>query len=285
MNYLIGDVQGCCSALQRLLHRIDFSASRDRIYVLGDLVNRGPQSLQTLRLLRDLGDSAVCLLGNHDLHLLAVALGGRRVHRGDTFHDILNSPDREEWIAWLRQRRMAVFEAGWLMVHAGVAPQWDLPTTLALAAEVEAMLRSAALGDFLGTMYGDEPTRWDDALQGALRLRLIVNVLTRIRFVSADGTLDLKTKEGAAGAPAGMLPWFEAPGRRTRGTRTAFGHWSTLGLVNTPELLGLDTGCVWGGRLTAVRLDGHSNGADREVIQVDCEAAQQPVPLDSTAAR
>ena len=285
MNYLIGDVQGCCSALQRLLHRIDFSASRDRIYVLGDLVNRGPQSLQTLRLLRDLGDAAVCLLGNHDLHLLAVAFGGRRLHRGDTFQDILNAPDRGAWIAWLRQRRMAVFEAGWLMVHAGVAPQWDLPTTLALAAEVEAMLRSADLGDFLGTMYGDEPTRWDDALQGALRLRLIVNVLTRIRFVSADGTLDLKTKEGAAGAPAGMLPWFEAPGRRTRGTRTAFGHWSTLGLVNTPELLGLDTGCVWGGRLTAVRLDGHSNGADREVIQVDCEAAQRPVPLDSTAAR
>ncbi len=285
MNYLIGDVQGCCPALQRLLHRIDFSASRDRVYVLGDLVNRGPQSLQTLRLLRDLGDSAVCLLGNHDLHLLAVAFGGRRMHRGDTFHDILNAPDREAWIAWLRQRRMAVFEAGWLMVHAGVAPQWNLPTTLALAAEVEAMLRSAALGDFLGTMYGDEPTCWDDALEGAQRLRLIVNVLTRIRFVSAEGTLDLKTKEGAAGAPPGLLPWFDAPNRQTLGTPIAFGHWSTLGLLNRSNLLGLDTGCVWGGRLTAVRLGGDSNGADREVIQVDCEAAQRPVRLDSSAAR
>ncbi len=147
------------------------------------------------------------------------------------------------------------------------------------------MLRSPDLGDFLGTMYGDEPTRWDDALQGALRLRLIVNVLTRIRFVSADGTLDLKTKEGAAGAPPGMLPWFDAPNRRTLGTPIAFGHWSTLGLLNRSDLVGLDTGCVWGGRLTAVRLHGHSNGADREVIQVDCEAAQRPDPLASAPAR
>ena len=272
MNYLIGDVQGCCSALQRLLRRVDFSPSRDRLYILGDLVNRGAQSLATLRLLRDLGDAAVCLLGNHDLHLLAVAFGGRRAHRGDTFSDILHAPDRDAWIEWLRQRRMAVFEQGWLMVHAGVAPQWDLPTTLLLAGEMEAMLRSAALGEFLGTMYGDEPTRWDERLQGTLRLRLVTNVLTRIRFVSTDGRLDLKTKEGAAGAPPGMVPWFDAPERRTQGTPIAFGHWSTLGLLNRPDLLGLDTGCVWGGRLTAVRVDG---GA-REVTQVECEAAQQP---------
>jgi bis(5'-nucleosyl)-tetraphosphatase (symmetrical) len=272
VNYLIGDVQGCCDALQRLLREIDFSASRDHFYALGDLVNRGPDSLATLRLLRDLGDSATCLLGNHDLHLLAVAFGGRRTHRSDTFDDILQAPDRDAWIEWLRRRRMAVCAHGWLMVHAGVAPQWNLETTLALAAEVEAMLRSDALAEFLRTMYGDEPTRWDDQLRGAQRLRLIVNVLTRIRFVSADGTLDLDSKEGAAGAPPGLVPWFEAPSRRTADTPVAFGHWSTLGLVNRPDLLGLDTGCVWGGRLTAVRIDGDR----REVVQVDCVAARQP---------
>ena len=272
MNYLVGDVQGCCDALRRLLQEIDFSASRDRLYVLGDLVNRGPQSLATLRLLRELDDSAVCLLGNHDLHLLAVAFGGRRVHRNDTFSDVLNAPDSSIWIAWLRQQRLAVFEQGWLMVHAGVAPQWDLQTTLALAAEMEAMLRGEALAEFLGTMYGDEPTRWEPQLQGARRLRLIVNVLTRISFVGADGTLDLKTKEGAADAPPGLVPWFDAPDRRSAGTPIAFGHWSTLGLLNRPDLLGLDTGCVWGGRLTAVRI---GTGA-REVIQVPCVAAQRP---------
>ena len=272
MNYLVGDVQGCCSALQRLLAQLDFSASRDRLYVLGDLVNRGPQSLATLRLLRGLGDSARCLLGNHDLHLLAVACGGRRLHRGDTFGDVLNAPDRDACIAWLREQRMAVFEQGWLMVHAGVAPQWDTATTLQLAGEVQTMLRSAELPEFLHTMYGDEPTRWDARLTGHVRLRLIVNVLTRIRFVGADGRLDLKTKEGAHAAPPGLVPWFDAPGRRTLGTPIAFGHWSTFGLVNRPDLLGLDTGCVWGGQLTAVRIDA----GRREVIQVECDAAQRP---------
>ncbi len=272
MNYLIGDVQGCGSALQRLLQLIDFSPSRDHLYVLGDLVNRGPASLGTLELLRSFGASATCLLGNHDLHLLAVAFGGRRLHRGDTFSDVLDSPEREAWIDWLRRRRMAVFEQGWLMVHAGVAPEWTCATTLALAAEVEAMLRSETLGDFLHTMYGDEPARWDDTLQGARRLRFVVNALTRIRFVGPDGTLDLKTKEGAAAAPPGLVPWFEAPGRHSVDTPIAFGHWSTLGLLDRPRLLGIDTGCVWGGQLTAVRI----SGAQREVIQVDCEAAQRP---------
>ena len=270
MNYLIGDVQGCCDALQQLLRKVDFSPSRDRLYVLGDLVNRGPQSLLTLRLLRGFGTSAVCLLGNHDLHLLAVAFGGRHAHRSDTFQDVLDAPDRDEWIAWLRQRRMAVHEHGWLMVHAGVAPQWNLADTLALAGEVQAMLRSDELGAFLRTIYGGEPVLWNDRLQGAERLRFIVNALTRIRFVGADGTLDLLTKEGAA--PPGLLPWFDAPGRMTEATPVAFGHWSTLGLVNRANLLALDTGCVWGGQLTAVRIDGN----EREVIQVDCVAAQPP---------
>ena len=281
MNYLVGDVQGCCGALQQLLAQLDFSASRDRLYVLGDLVNRGPQSLATLRLLRGFGDSALCILGNHDLHLLAVASGARHIHHQDTFGDILNAPDRDAWIAWLREQRLAAFEQGWLMVHAGVAPQWDAATTLRLASEVQALLRSAELNEFLHTMYGDEPARWDERLQGHARLRLIVNVLTRIRFVAVDGTLDLKTKEGAAAAPPGRVPWFEVPGRQTQGTRIAFSHWSTLGLVNRPDLLGLDTGCVWGGRLTAVRIDG----GRREVVQVECAAKQRPdQPVEERSA-
>jgi bis(5'-nucleosyl)-tetraphosphatase (symmetrical) len=266
MNYLIGDVQGCCDALDRLLQRIDFSPSRDHLYALGDLVNRGPRSLDTLRRLRGLGSSATCLLGNHDLNLLAVAQGVRRPHKGDTIAEILNAPDRDDWLAWVRGRRMAVFEHGWLMVHAGVTPQWDLAQTLALAGEVEALLRGDGLAQFLPQMYGDEPARWDDALRGAPRWRMVINVLTRTRFVRADGTLDLVSKDGLQGAPAGCVPWFDAPGRRTEKVPIAFGHWALLGLINRPHLLALDTGCVWGRQLTAARIDG---GA-REIIQVDC---------------
>jgi bis(5'-nucleosyl)-tetraphosphatase (symmetrical) len=272
MHFLIGDVQGCCDALDRLLAEIGFSPSRHRLTVLGDLVNRGPGSLATLRRLRDFGDAATCLLGNHDLHLLAVAFGGRAAHRSDTLADILAAPQRDAWIEWVRTRRMAVVEAGWLCVHAGVVPQWDLEQTLALAGEVEALLRSDALGDFLHVMYANEPLRWSESLAGHERARFIINVLTRIRFVDAHGALDLKTKEGAGGAPEGFFPWYEAPGRHTAGVPIAFGHWSTLGLLNRPDLLALDTGCVWGGQLTAVRVDG----GRREVAQVACEQAQAP---------
>lgn len=273
MDYLIGDVQGCGHALERLLARVDFSPSRDRAWLLGDLVNRGPQSLSTLRRLRDLGDAAVCLLGNHDLHLLAVAAGGRRVHRSDTIDEILAAPDRQALLDWLRQQRMAAEARGWLLVHAGVVPQWDRAQTLSLATEVESMLRSEALDDFLRVMYGDEPVRWDPALAGERRLRFVINVLTRIRFVQPDGTLDLKSKEGAGGAPEGRVPWFDAPDRRTAGTPIAFGHWSTLGLVRRPDLLALDTGCVWGGQLSAACID--DTGAI-EIVQVPCEQAQRP---------
>ena len=266
MNYLIGDVQGCCGALDRLLAKIGFSASRDHLFVLGDLVNRGPQSLETLRRLRGFGNSATCLLGNHDLNLLAIAHGVRKPHKSDTIGEILDAPDRDEWLMWLRTRRMAVFEHGWLMLHAGVVPQWDGAQTLALAGEVETLLRGDGLATFLPAMYGDEPKRWSDSLAGAERWRFIINVLTRARFVAADGTLDLVTKDGSDGAPAGFFPWFEAPQRRTQGTPIAFGHWATLGLISRPDLLSLDTGCVWGRRLTAARIDG----GEREIIQVDC---------------
>ena len=272
MNYLIGDLQGCCDALERLLARIGFSPSRDHAYFLGDLVNRGPASLATLRRLQGLGSAATCLLGNHDLHLLAVAYGVSPAGRSDTLDDVLQAPDRAALIDWLRHQRMAVHAHGWLMVHAGVVPQWDLATTLQLAAEVEQRLRGDGLVDFFRLMYGDEPRRWHDGLAGVERWRFVINVLTRIRFCSADGTLDLKTKEGAGAAPAGTYPWFDVPGRLTAGVPTAFGHWSTLGLINLPDLLSLDTGCVWGGQLTAVRVDD----AEREVVQVKCEQAQRP---------
>jgi bis(5'-nucleosyl)-tetraphosphatase (symmetrical) len=273
MVYLIGDVQGCRGALQRLLDTLDFSPSRDRVVVLGDLVNRGPDSLGTLRLLRDLGNAATCLLGNHDLHLLAVAHGVRKAHRSDTLGGILDAPDRDDWIDWLRHRRMALHEHGWLMVHAGVAPPWTLATTLQLAAEVEQLLQGPDLHAFLNGMYGNQPDRWSDTLVGADRLRFAVNALTRARFVATDGTLDFETKEGAGNAPPGLVPWFDHPDRQTTGVPMAFGHWSTLGLIQRPDLLALDTGCVWGGRLSAARLDprGHT-----EIIQVDCEQAQRP---------
>jgi len=272
MIYLVGDVQGCCNPLEQLLQTIDFSPSRDHLYVLGDLVNRGPDSLGVLRRLRGLGHAATCLLGNHDLHLLAVAHGVRKPHRSDTLGGILNAPDRDDWLNWLRQQRLAVSAHGWLMVHAGIVPQWDAAQTVSLAGEVETMLRSPDIGDFLISMYGNEPARWRDDLQGVDRLRCVVNSLTRLRFCALDGTMEFATKEGVDGAPQGFMPWFEVPGRRTAGTPVAFGHWSTLGLINRDDLLSLDTGCLWGGQLTAVRVDG----ATRELIQIECPQALKP---------
>ena len=272
MLHLIGDVQGCDEALGRLLDEIGFSPSRDRIVVLGDLVNRGPASLAVLRRLAAFGEAAVCLLGNHDLHLLAVAHGVRPLKRGDTVAGVLDAPDREHWLAWLRNQPLAHQEAGWLCVHAGVVPQWGATKTLQLAAEVQAMLQSPELPTFLRVMYGDEPKRWDDTLAGAERWRFVINVLTRIRFCTEDGVLDFKTKDGAAAAPPGYFPWFDVPNRATAGTPVAFGHWSTLGLVNRADVLALDTGCVWGGCLSAMRVDG----GRRELAQVHCEQAQAP---------
>ena len=272
MDFLVGDLQGCADALDRLLAEAAFSPSRDRLYVLGDLVNRGPDSLGVLRRLRDLGDAASCVLGNHDWHLLAVAAGVRPRHRSDTLDDILDAPDREAWLDWLRHRPMAIHAHGWLMVHAGVVPQWDLETTLALAADLERALRDSPPREFLGAMFGNEPRRWRDSLCGAERLRFTLNTLTRIRFVADDGTLDFAAKDGADAAPPGLHAWFDAPGRRTAGTPVAFGHWSTLGLLDRPDVLGLDTGCVWGGKLSAARIDG----GRREIVQVACAEAQRP---------
>jgi bis(5'-nucleosyl)-tetraphosphatase (symmetrical) len=272
MDYLIGDLQGCCDPLDQLLATIGFSPSRDRIHLLGDLVNRGPQSLRVLQRLVALGDSAQCLLGNHDLHLLAVAQGVRKPSKGDTLGAVLDDPRRDEWLDWLRHRNLAAQACGWLLVHAGVVPQWTAAQTLAYAGEIETLLRSPDIAAFLPMMYGNEPSQWRDDLEGPDRWRFIVNTLTRLRVCSADGELDLKSKEGPGDAPPGMRPWFEHPNRLTRDTPMAFGHWSTLGLVNSATLLATDTGCVWGGSLTAVRVDG----GRREVFQVKCPQAQTP---------
>lgn len=274
MIHLLGDLQGCADALERMLAEIGFSPSRDRIVVLGDLVNRGPDSLAVLQRLQGLGNAATCLLGNHDLHLLAVACGTRELQPGDTFGDVLSAPDAQAHIEWLRAQPLAHVEAGWLCVHAGVVPAWTTADTLAHAAEVQAVLRGPDLADFTRTMYGSRAARWQPTLRGDERLRFIVNTLTRIRFCSDDGTLDLKTKEGAGAAPDGFRPWFDIPSRRTLGQPMAFGHWSTLGLIDRPDLLAIDTGCVWGGSLTAVRVDG----GRRDVVQIPCPQAQRPGP-------
>lgn len=272
--YLIGDVQGCDAALGRLLDELDFSPSQDHAIVLGDLVNRGPASAAVLRRLMALGTSATSLLGNHDLSLLATAHGLRAPHRNDTLDSVLQAPDREAMLAWLRQQRMALHAHGLLMVHGGVLPQWDLAQVLALAAEVEAVLRGPGLVDFLAQMYGNEPARWDDALAGADRLRVIVNALTRLRFCTPEGVMELRADGRIDQAPAGTLPWFDVPGRRTAGTTIAFGHWSQLGLLLRDDVIALDTGCVWGGCLSALRWDPATGS--REVVQVKCEQAQVP---------
>jgi bis(5'-nucleosyl)-tetraphosphatase (symmetrical) len=274
-HYLIGDVQGCDAPLGRLLAKLAFSPSRDTLYVLGDLVNRGPSSAAVLRRLAQYGDAAHCLLGNHDLSLLAVAGGHRAPHRNDTMDEILDAPDRDDLLEWLRHRAMALHAHGILMVHGGVLPSWDLAQVLALAGEVEAVLRGPDPDAFLAYMWGNQPDHWSDGLAGIERLRVIVNALTRLRFCTPGGVMDLKASGGLDAAPAGMLPWFDVPGRRTAGTCIAFGHWSTLGYVRRADLIALDTGCVWGGCLSALRLDETGAGA-HELIQEHCEQSQAP---------
>ena len=280
--YMIGDLQGCHAPFVRLLDTIDFSPSRDTLYLLGDLVNRGPESLAVLRHMVSLGDAARCLLGNHDLHLLAMSQGARKPGRNDTSQEVLTAPDGAALLDWLRHRHMALHEHGWLMVHAGVLPQWTVAKTMALAGEVEAALRGPDFKDFLFTMYGNTPEQWNDALKGADRRRVIVNALTRLRFCTPGGAMEFAGNGGADSAPAGYLPWFDVPGRASDGTRIAFGHWSTLGAEAAEDnaslhrnTLALDTGCVWGGCLTAARLDDAETGGF-ELVSVRCEQAKKP---------
>lgn len=278
-HYLVGDIQGCDAALQRLLDQIGFSPSRDTLWLLGDLVNRGPDSLAVLRRVMGYGASARCVLGNHDLHLLTVAYGVRKQSRDDTLGSILQAPDKWELIDWLRRQPLALLEhfgsEPVLMVHAGVLPGWTAAQTVSLAREVEAVLCSDDIHDFLLHLYGNHPSRWVAQLAGIDRLRVIVNALTRLRFCSAEGEMEFNTKEHAAAAPAGFMPWFAVPGRQTAELCVAFGHWSTLGTVNQDRILALDTGCVWGGCLSAYKLDP-TQPQNNQRISIRCPQMRQP---------
>ena len=255
-RWAIGDVQGCADELAELIARIDFKPDRDQLWFVGDLVNRGPDSLRVLRWVRSLKDNAVCVLGNHDLHLLACAWVGAKQRKNDTLSAILDAPDRDSLIEWLTERPLAHFapEPKDLMVHAGVVPQWSVAETLAIGAEVQQALRTDPRR-LLSAMYGDEPDCWRPSLKGLARLRFAVNVLTRMRFCTPDGRIDLKQKGKPDSAPAPWIPWFKAPRRASGNERIIFGHWSALGFYRTEQFIGLDTGCVWGGSLTALNLD------------------------------
>jgi bis(5'-nucleosyl)-tetraphosphatase (symmetrical) len=269
-TYAIGDLQGCAHEAELLLNRIGEQAGAEAaIIFVGDLVNRGPESLAALRrvvaLCEASGGRVEALLGNHDLHLLAVACGAQQASKSDTFDEILAAPDRDQLMDWLRRRPLARLVGQHLLVHAGVFPQWSAAKTIALAAEVEAVLRGPDWISFLGQMYGNQPDRWDDSLTGIARLRCIVNALTRMRFCGPGGVMEFGQKD-SGGAPDGsnLLPWFDLPERRTSDVTVVFGHWSALGLLLRDDVIGLDSGCVWGGKLSAVCLD------DRSLLQVDC---------------
>ncbi len=278
-TYLIGDLQGCDDALARLLDAVRFEPARDRIIVLGDAVNRGAQSLAVLRRLIALGPAAECLLGNHDLHLLAVAHQLRRAHRSDTLQPILDAPDREDLLDWVRRRPLALFERGWLLVHAGVLPQWSVEQTLHLAGEVQSRLRGDDVAGLLADLFGNQPDCWDDALRGPERWRLVVNVLTRARYLDLrDGNarLEFHAKQHPDRAPDGLVPWFAAPARATAGVPVAFGHWSTLGLRWSHGTACLDSGCLWGGSLSALEL-GDAPPRWLRVHALPCARQREPM--------
>ncbi|MCG6951092.1 MAG: symmetrical bis(5'-nucleosyl)-tetraphosphatase [Betaproteobacteria bacterium] len=266
-TFAIGDVQGCYDELRALLARAGFDATRDRLWFVGDLVNRGPKSLEVLRYVRDLGDRAVCVLGNHDLHLVCVFEGHEKARKGDTLDRVLDAPDGRELIDWLRARPMMHVEGDYAMVHAGLLPQWTIRRARSLAREVERALAASNYGEFLAHMYGSAPEQWDEALAGWDRLRVLVNAMTRMRFCTRAGQMDVRAK--GREAPTGFLPWFEARPARSE-PAIICGHWSTLGLRLSARLAALDTGCVWGGSLSALRLE------DRALSQLACARHRIP---------
>jgi len=262
--YAVGDVQGCYAELARLLEDIRFDPAADRLWLVGDLVNRGPDSLAVLRLVKSLGDSAITVLGNHDLHLLAVAEGAGELHRSDTLDEVLSAPDRDELLHWLRNQRLLHAQDGFVLVHAGLLPQWSVARAEGLAREVETALRDDNYATFLARMYGNAPHNWDDNLSGYKRLRVIVNAFTRMRICTLEGGMEFKFKGEVQDIPPGYLPWFDIPKRASRDATVIFGHWSALGLKIEQRVIALDTGCLWGGPMSAIRLD------DRQLFQAAC---------------
>lgn len=257
-TYAIGDIQGCLDELLQLLEQIHFDPANDQLWFTGDLVNRGPKSLETLQFVRSLGDSAITVLGNHDLHLMALAEGDRRyTNKFDTLHPILESDERDELLQWLRHRPMLHHDEklGYTLIHAGLPPQWDLQEAMLYAHELESTLRGDDYHTFLSQMYGNEPAQWSDDLEGVDRLRFITNCLSRLRFCSDDGVLDLKSKGKIGSQPDGFSPWFRIAERKSRSERILFGHWSTLGIRNEDNVYALDTGCLWGGKMSALQID------------------------------
>lgn len=269
-TYAIGDVQGCYSALQSLLGEIGFSPSRDRLWLVGDLVNRGDASLEVLRFLRSLGDVAVTTLGNHDLHLVMLAEGCSRFNKEDTLDAVLAAPDRDDLLAWLRAQSMFHVEGEYAMVHAGILPSWSIRRARELGREVESALTAPDYPEFLANMWGSEPTQWNEHLRGWDRLRVIVNAMTRMRFCTLEGQMEFRSKGPPDMAPAGYLPWFAVPGRASATHTVICGHWSALGFRHEEKLLALDSGCLWGGSLTAVRLE------DRKIFQHPCARSRMP---------
>ena len=263
-TYAIGDIQGCYDSFMRLLESFHFNPASDKLWLVGDLVNRGPRSLDTLRFVRDQGEAAVTVLGNHDLTLLIIAAGFRKADKHDTLEEILQAPDCDELLNWLRSRKLCHHEAGYFMVHAGLLPQWTVDQASLLAREVEKALTQPDWREFLANMWGNKPVQWDDHLEGWPRLRAIVNGMTRLRFCTAQGEMDFMSKGELVDTPAGYMPWFDVPWRKSADTTLVTGHWSALGLKVSHNLLALDSGCLWGGKLTAIRLE------DRKIFQVDC---------------
>ena len=264
-TYAIGDVQGCFSALQRMLDKIRFDVARDQLWFVGDLVNRGPDSLAILRFVKNLGDRAVTVLGNHDLHLLMVAEGCAQPLKNDTLREVLEAPDRKELLNWLRCQRMMYSRDGFVMVHAGLLPSWSVEKALSLAREVKDALRGENYHELAARMYGNQPLQWRDDLSGMDRLRVIINAMTRLRVCTADGVMEFAYKGKPENSPPGYLPWYDVPGRMNRDATIICGHWSALGLLLRDDLLALDTGCLWGGNLSAVCLE------NRRLFQVSCD--------------
>jgi bis(5'-nucleosyl)-tetraphosphatase (symmetrical) len=263
-TYAIGDLQGCFDPLQELLGETGFRAAEDRLWFVGDLVNRGPQSLEILRFVKGLGERAVSVLGNHDLHLLMVAEGRVKAHRKDTLGAILDAPDRDELLSWLRGLPLMHVDGEYAMVHAGLLPSWSVGQALDLAREAEHALRGSDWRSLMAQMYGNQPDHWDDALSGYDRLRVIINTMTRLRICTPEGRMEFSHKGRIEDIPPGYVPWFAVPGRKSANATVICGHWSAIGLLAEKNLLALDSGCLWGRRLSAVRLE------DRRIYQVSC---------------